>query len=218
MEEGVVKDRTWALEIIGTVILSVASLAVAWCSYQSTLWNGKQVFKLAESNAYRRQALEKLFIVWQQQEIDAVVTLNFLEAVVEKRQTLIDYYRRRGTSELTKILNTWLLMDPVHNDQAPAHPLLMKEYKKLVTLSMAAADSASSKAARSWDEAQRLNTISDHYILYTVIFSLVMVLCAVATKLTRLKIAFISMLITGSIFLMALMLLFILMPVARLSG
>ncbi len=217
MEEGVVKDKTWALEIIGTVILSVASLAVAWCTYQSTLWNGKQVFKLAESNAYYRQALEKIFIVWQQQEIDAVVTLNFLEAVLEKKQTLIDYYGKRGTSELTKILKTWQLMDPVHNDKAPAHPLLMKEYKQLVRSSMAGADSATSHAMQSWDEAQRLNTISDHYILYTVIFSLVMVLCAVATKLTRLRIAFVSMLITGSLFLIALMLLFILMPVAGIS-
>jgi hypothetical protein len=214
MQEGVVKDKTWALEIIGTVILSVASLAVAWCTYQSTLWNGKQVFKLAESNAYYREALEKIFIVWQQQEIDAVVTLNFLEAVLDKKQTLIDYYGKRGTSELTKILKTWQLMDPVHNDKAPAHPLQMQEYKKMVKLSMAAADSATANAIRSWEEAQRLNTISDHYILYTVIFSLVMVLCAVATKLTRLRIAFVSMLITGSLFVIALLLLFILVPIA----
>jgi hypothetical protein len=213
MEEGVVKDKTWALEIVGTVILSVASLAVAWCTYQSTLWNGKQVFKLAESNAYYREALEKIFFVWQQQEIDAVVTLNFLEAVLDKKQTIIDYYGKRGTSELTKILKTWQSMDPVHNDKAPAHPLLMNEYKQLMKRSMAAADSATGKAMQSWDEAQRLNTISDHYILYTVIFSLVMVLCAVATKLTRLRIAFVSMLITGSLFLIALLLLFILMPI-----
>lgn len=218
MEEGVLKDRTWTLEIIGTVILSVASLAVAWCTYQSTLWNGKQVFKLAESNAYYREAVEKTFIVWQQQEIDAVVTLNFLEAVLEKRQTMIDYYRKRGTSELTKILNNWLLMDPVHNEKMPAHPLLMSAYKQLVKSSMAAADSATSKAVLSWEEAQALNTISDHYILYTVIFTLIMVLCAVATKLTRLRIAFVSMLITGSIFIIALLLLFILMPIAGASG
>jgi hypothetical protein len=214
MEEGVVKDKTWALEIAGTVILSVASLAVAWCTYQSTLWNGKQVFKLAESNAYYREALQKIFFVWQQQEIDAVVTLNFLEAVLDKKQTIIDYYGKRGISELTKILKTWQLMDPVHNDKAPAHPLLMNEYKQLVKRSMAAADSATGKAMQSWDEAQRLNTVSDHYILYTVIFSLVMVLCAVATKLTRLRIAFVSMLITGSLFVIALLLLFVLMPIA----
>jgi hypothetical protein len=47
-----------------------------------------------------------------------------------------------------------------------------------------------------------------------VIFSLVMVLCAVATKLTRLRIAFVSMLITGSLFIIALLLLFVLMPIA----
>jgi hypothetical protein len=215
--EGVERDRTQTLEILGTVILSIASLAVAWCSYQSTLWNGKQVFCLARSNGYYRQSIEKLFIVWQQQQIDAVVTLNFLDAVLDKRHTRIDYYRKRGQSELTKVLNTWLLMDPVHNDSAPAHPLLMEEYKKMVRSSLAAADSATMQADRLWDEAQRYNTISDKYILYTVIFSLVMLLCAVATKLTRLQIAFICMLVTGTIFFITLVLLLVFMPIANIS-
>jgi hypothetical protein len=215
--EGYERDNTWTLEIIATVILSIASLAVAWCTYQSTLWNGKQVFCLAQSNGYYRESLEKLFIVWQQQQIDAVVTLNFLDAVLEKKNTQIDYYRRRGSSELTKILNTWLLMDPVHNDSAPAHPLLMEEYKKMISRSRAAADSATAKGERLWDEAQRYNSISDKYILYTVIFSLVMLLCAVATKLSRLRIALMCMLITGALFFIALVLLFILMPVANVS-
>ena len=216
--EGVEKDRTQTLEILGTVILSIASLAVAWCSYQSTLWNGKQVFCLAKSNLYYRQSLEEMFKVWQQQQIDAVVTLDFLEAVVEKRHAPVDYYRKRSRSDLRQLFNDWLLMDPVHNEAAPAHPLLMEEYKKMQRSSQVAADSATAKAAQLWDEAQRYNTISDKYILYTVIFSLVMLLCAVATKLSRLSIAFMSMLVTGTVFIIVLILLFILMPVANISG
>lgn len=215
--EGVEKDRTQILEIVATVILSIASLTVAWCTYQSTLWNGKQVFRMAESNLYYREALEKLFLAQQQQEVDVVVTLNFLDAVLEKRQTVIDYYRKRGSSELTKIFTTWLLMDPVNNDNAPAHPLLMEEYKRMINVSLSAADSATRNAERLWEESQRFSTISDNYILFTVIFSLVMFLCAIATKFTRLKIAFAGMLVTGTIFFITLILLLILMPIAGIS-
>jgi hypothetical protein len=215
--EGVEKDRTQALEIVATIILSVASLTVAWCTYQSTLWNGKQLFRMAESNRYHRVSLENMFLVQQQQEVDVVVTLNFLDAVLEKRQTQIDYYLKRGNSELTKLFKTWLLMNPVSNDKAPAHPLLMQEYKKMVSVSLSAADSATRSAERLWEEAQQFSTISDSYILYTVIFSLVMFLCAIATKLTRLKIAFAGMLFTGTIFIITLILLLILMPIANIS-
>lgn len=215
--EGGEKDSTWTLEIIATVILSIASLSVAWCTYQSTLWNGKQVLCLARSNGYYRESVEKLFIVWQQQQMDAVVTLNFLEAVLEKRQTQIDYYRRRGNSALTKILNNWLSMDPVHNDSAPVHPLLMEEYKTMIRSMRAAADSATANGERLWDEGQRYNTISDKYVLYTVIFSLVMLLCAVSSKFSRLQMAFTCMLITGALFIIALLCLLIWMPIAGIS-
>lgn len=215
--DGVEKDNTWHLEIIGTVILSIASLAVAWCTYQSTIWNGKQVFCLAKSNTYYRQSLEEMFKAWQQQQIDAVVTLNFLEAVLEQRHMQVDYYRNRSRPELRNIFNAWLMTNPVHNNSAPAHPLLMEEYKMMIRSSRAAADSTRAKGDRLWDQAQQYNSISDRYILYTVIFSLVMLLCAVATKLTRLRIAFMSMLVTGTIFFIALMLLLILMPIANIS-
>jgi hypothetical protein len=38
------------LEINNTIILSIATLAITWCSYQTNLWNGIQTFNLAQSN------------------------------------------------------------------------------------------------------------------------------------------------------------------------
>ena len=34
------------LQVINTLILAIATLAITWCSYQSVLWNGIQTFKL----------------------------------------------------------------------------------------------------------------------------------------------------------------------------
>jgi hypothetical protein len=210
------KNKTKTIEIISTILLSIASLGVAWCSYQSTLWNGKQVFKLAESNLYYRHARDKLSALGQQQEIDAAVTINFLEAVLDKRQNRIDYYKRRARPELAAVLSAWLSTDPLYNDQAPAHPLIMEEYKMLAASAQAAADSANQKADFLWKEAEYNNKISDHYILYTVIFSMVMFLGALATKLTHPKVTFAGILFAGAIFLISVILLFFSMPIAKL--
>jgi hypothetical protein len=211
------KSTTNRIEITGTVLLSIASLAVAWCSYQSTLWNGKQVFTLAESNLNYRRAQEKLTMMAQQQEIDAAVTINFLEAVLDKRQNRIDYYKRRTRPELAAVLSTWLSMDPLRNDEAPAHPLMMEEYKLLSGSMRAAADSTRNRADLLWKEAQYYNKISDKYILHTVIFSLIMFLVAVATKVSNAKVAVASILFAGAIFLISILLLFFSMPIAQVS-
>jgi hypothetical protein len=211
------KNKTNAIEITGTVLLSIASLAVAWCSYQSNLWNGKQVFTLAESNLNHRRAQEKLSTLGQQQEIDAAVTINFLEAVLDKRPNRIDYYKRRARPELAAVLATWLSMDPLHNDLAPAHPLIMEEYKMLSGSEKAAIDSIRQKADLLWKEAQNNNKISDSYILYTVIFTMIMFLQALSTKFTHPKVAIACMLFAGMAFLIASILLFVNMPLAYVS-
>ena len=205
------------LEIGGTVLLAVASLAVAWCSYQSALWNGQQDFRLAESSLYYRRANERLLMVAQQQEIDAAITINFMEAVLENRRSRIDYYRKRARFDLAPIFNAWLLKDPIHNNKAPAHPLVMDEYKQLVKLSLAASDSATNQAVLLWKEAQVDNLTSDRYTLYTVIFSLVMLLGAIASKITLVRLAWGCMLFEATVFFVSLMLLLFSTPVAVIS-
>ena len=206
------------LEIIGTMLLSVASVAVAWCSYQSSLWNGQQVFRLAESNLYYRRSQAELTKVSQQQIVDAAITINFMEAVVEKRRLRINYYHdRKDQSQLLTILNSWLTMNPLQNDKAPVTPLQMEEYQHLIKSSLAPSDSANITAERLWKESEYDNGVSDKYILCTVIFSIVMFLAAMATKLSNTRLAFGFMAFACTIFFTALMLLLLLMPMEGLS-
>lgn len=210
-------DPRTRLEIIGTVLLSIASLVVAWCTYQSTLWNGEQDFRMAEANIYYRRANEFTVLAAQQREIDASITLSFMDAVIEKRQDKINYFLKRSNAQLSSVLSEWLNTKPLQNSNAPAHPLEMNTYKRLMQASKNSSDSAMRKAESLWQEAKRNNTYSDSYTLFTVIFSLVVFLCAVGTKLTRIKIAYSSLIFAGSVFLITLILLIVTMPVAQIN-
>ena len=100
------------VEILGTIVLSVASLAITWCSYQSSLWNGIQTISLIEANTYDMQALEKTTFLEQQQEIDATAVMNFANAVIDRNQDRIKFYLDHGRPEMSKIFSDWLKTDP----------------------------------------------------------------------------------------------------------
>lgn len=210
-------DQRTRLEVFGTVLLSIASLAVAWCTYQSTLWNGEQTFRMAEANLSYRKANEFTVLAAQQQERDASITLSFIDAVIEKRQDKINYYLGRSHSHLAAVLSDWLKTNPLQNINSPVNPLEMESYQQMMRASRSSSDSAMRKAEALWQEAKHANTTSDIYTLFTVIFSLVMFICGVSTKLTRLKVAYTSLIFAGSFFLLTLLLLIITMPVARIN-
>jgi hypothetical protein len=210
-------DQRTRIEILGTVLLSVASLAVAWCTYQSTLWNGEQDFRMAEASICYRRANEFTVIAAQQREIDASITLSFMDAVIGKQQDKINYFLKRGNPQLTSILSDWLNTKPLQNSTGPAHPLEMDAYKRMMQASKHSSDSAMRTAEALWQEAKKDNTYSDGYTLFTVVFSIVMFLSGIGTKLTRNKVAYTSLIFAGSIFLLTLILLIVTMPVAHIS-
>ena len=100
------------LEIKSTIIISIATLAIAWCSYQNTLWSGQQSFSLADANKYARNAKQEALMIAQRQQIDAAITMNVLTAVLEKKNTHIDYYVGRGRHEMRNLLQAWLKTVP----------------------------------------------------------------------------------------------------------
>src|SRR5213596_1303881 len=79
------------LEIYNTVILGIATLGVAWCSYQSTLCNGIQTFKLADSNKFNRLAQQKTLQAGQSFQLDESIASDFLVGVLEKKEDRVQF-------------------------------------------------------------------------------------------------------------------------------
>ncbi len=69
----------------------------------------------------------------------------------------------------------------------------MPEYQRMLHASRKSTDSTMRFAESLWQEAKHDNTISDSYTLFTVIFSIVMFICGVCTKLTRVKVVYTSL-------------------------
>src|SRR5215831_3933478 len=83
--------RANRIEIYNTIILAIATLAVAWCSYQGTLWNGIQTFKLADSNKFNRLALQQTLRTGQSFQLDEAILSDFVQAVLEKKEDKVQF-------------------------------------------------------------------------------------------------------------------------------
>ena len=210
-KHGQAKNR---LEIYNTLILAIATLAITWCSYQSVLWNGIQTFKLADVNKYTRQAQEIMIKVEQHKVMDADLIRGFVQDVWEKKQDKIDFYINRVRPEMTTILQAWVNLNPLENTKAPPHPMAMEEYKKLIQHELDKAEQFRTKAEESAHNAHQANLHSDNFSLYTVVFSMVMFLGAIASKARKIKISFTLTVLSGMICIVALILLLINMPLA----
>ena len=177
------------MEVNCTIILSMAALAITWCSYQSTLWNGEQAFRLAAASTQSRSALQQTLVTGQHQAVDAAVIVNFMNAVVDDNKERVNFYLQHARPEMRSILSGWLAMDPLHNNSAPPHPLLMPAYRNSIESAFDSVESYKNKADLLWKEAQVANTNGDRYVLLTVLLSIVMFLGAIAPKLEYLKLA-----------------------------
>ncbi len=203
------------LELRSTIMLAIATTAITWCTYQSNLWTGIELFKLAESNRNSRLAQQETILAAQQQQLNAEVAINFMNAALHNDQKVIDYYLNRGKSDLVKVMSEWLAMDPLNNKSAPPHPLAMPGYNKLRISLVAKSDSFTRQSSAIWEEAEYANKNGDSYVLLTVILSLVLFIGAVATKMVNLRLAYLLVNFSGLICLGILIILIFFMPVTR---
>jgi ribosomal protein S18 acetylase RimI-like enzyme len=69
-------DRT---DIISAALLGVATLASAWCAYQSGLWGGEQTRNLAKTSALHIEALRQASEAETLQLVDVNTFLSYVE-------------------------------------------------------------------------------------------------------------------------------------------
>jgi hypothetical protein len=173
------------LEIYNTVILAIATLCAAWCSYQGSLWNGIQTFRLAESNKYSRLSQQILIRSDQAKTMEEAAIISFMDAVFDKNKKRIDYILEGLRPEISKILSDWLLLDPMNDSAAPRNPMTMPGYIELMKKRTDESEKMSAKASEAFDSGSKANLVSDTYGFLTVMFSTVMFLTAITTKLVR---------------------------------
>jgi hypothetical protein len=176
--------RTRRVEVLSTVLLAVAAVATAWCSYQASRWNGEQAKQSSTTNRIRIEAARAQGLAEAQTEVDVATFIAWIDAFKGDDKDLADFYFQRFRPEFKPAVNAWLATKPLANPDAPPSPFAMQEYRLAATAEAERLDvEAEASSALVHRDIQR----STDYVLGVVLFASSLFFAGISTKLHSLR-------------------------------
>jgi hypothetical protein len=171
------------VEFISALLMSLATIASAWCGYSATLWHSEQSILMAETNSLRVQASRKLTLAGQESLIDITMFEQFYQALIEGRTEYVQRTLKRFRPETKIAIDAWLATNPLQNSTAPPGPFRMKEYQPRLAEE---AQELNQKADKKFGLASEASRNADDYTLLTVMLTLVLFFAGLTPHFTSL--------------------------------
>ena len=169
------------LELAATVLLAVAAVATAWCSYQATRWNSEQTKQSGTTNRLRLEASRSQGLAEAQKQVDLATFVQWVDAYALKRSELQQFYVRRFRREFRPAFRAWLATKPLTNANAPLSPFAMPQYRLAAT---AEAKRLDDEASASSELRDRFIQRQSNYVLCVVLLAIALFLAGMSTKLS----------------------------------
>lgn len=169
------------VDIATVVLISLAALGTAWCTYQSARWSALQALYYSKANAARVLASSYADRANAHRIVDIVAFMEY-ERALQAHDPFASFLRSRFDPPLRRAVDAWLATNPLHNAKAPPTPFAMNVYHLPEESDVLKAVSA---AQASVEGAVKANEVSDHYLFLTVLFAAASFLGGIAIKLRR---------------------------------
>jgi len=155
-------------EPVALVLLSLATVGTAWCSFQAAAWGGVSQRLMNQSAAAgRRAAADQLHAV-QLELVDVLLFSQHINARASSNETLSRFYSDRFRGEAKIAFEAWMATQPYENSNAPAHPFVTNLYQPRL---LAAAALADAESERLWQQAGDAGRNGRSYVLITVLLA-----------------------------------------------
>jgi hypothetical protein len=193
------EKKKW-VEPVAALLMALATLSTAWCSFESAAWTRQSNRLMNEFNALERKAGLLTVQGMQQATIHTSMFMQALTAQEAGNEKLVDFYVERFPPELRKAYDAWLAQKPFENPNADPHPFVPKLYQTPGTRE--AAD-ATAKAANSLEEARKAGTVSGQYLANTVLFATVLFFASASGKFEQRRVRVVAFAFAAAVFLFA---------------
>ena len=191
--------KQW-VEPVAALLMALATLSTAWCSFESAAWTRSSNRLMNEFNALERKAGLLSLQGMQQATIHTAMFTEVLAAKQAGNEQLSNFYVERFPPDLRKAYDAWLAQKPFENPNADPHPFVPKLYE--MRGSREAAD-ASAKAANSQREAGNAGSISGQYLANTVLFATVLFFANASAKFEQRRVRVVAFAFAVAVFLFA---------------
>jgi hypothetical protein len=173
------KPQHALFEPLALVLLSLATVGTAWCSYQAAVWSGvSQRSTNLSAIAGRRAAAMELQSL-QYRLADVMLFSQYINARAASNESLAQFYTDRFRDEAKTAYAAWMATKPFENPKAPAHPFVTSLYQPRLLEEARVAEAESQKL---WQQAGDAGRNSRSYVLITVLFACVLFCGGTAAK------------------------------------
>ena len=169
------------LELVATVLLSLATLATAWSGYQASRWNGEQAKAFSRASAARIESTKAANLASAQTQVDVATFTQWVNAYALEQTELADFYFARFRAEFKPAVDAWVATRPRRNPDAPLTPFAMPEYR---LAAQAEAERLEADAERLSAQARENVQRATNYVLGVVLFASVLFFAGISTKLS----------------------------------
>ena len=176
--------KKW-IEPVVAVLMALATVSTAWCSYESAAWIRQSNRLMNESNALERRAAVLDVQGSQALIIHASMFMQLLAAQHAGDEKLASFYAERFPPDVKKAYDAWLAQKPFENRAAAAHPFVPNLYQ---VRGAAEATAARADAAARVAQAREAGNRSGQYLANTVLFATVLFFAGTAGKFEQARV------------------------------
>jgi hypothetical protein len=163
-------------------VVTIATLATAWCALQSTLWGGRQAFAIVDTMGTQMRATESHLASNQHAMLDIATFIQYRDAEHRGDMETARFYHRSFQPSLERAFEAWTLARQNDPENTPNTPFGMPEYHRA---GMQRGNELVEESARSGQRAMAYNSTSDNYAMMTVLLSAASSLAGLGEKLAR---------------------------------
>ena len=193
------EKKRW-VEPVTALLMALATLSTAWCSYQSAAWTRKANRLMNEFNSLERRAGLQTMQGMQQATIHTAMFMQLLAAQQAGNENLAKFYAERFPPDVRKAYDAWLAQKPFENPKADPHPFVPNLYEVRGTREAA---EANSKAASSLQAARNAGNVSGQYLANTVLFATVLFFASASGKFEQRRVRVVAFAFALAVFLFA---------------
>jgi hypothetical protein len=155
-------------EPVALVLLSLATVGTAWCSFQAAVWGGVSQRTMNLSAVSGRRAAAYQLQNTQLSLLDVLLFSQYINARASSNETLARFYADRFRGEARQAFETWIATRPFEDTNASPHPFVTNLYQPRLLQDARAAEAQSE---RLWQGAGEAGRTSRSYVLITVLLA-----------------------------------------------
>ena len=182
------------------LLLSLATLGIAWSGFQAAKWSGLQARRYTQASTARSLANRAETRAVDQRTQDLVNFNRWLEESTEGDPALVALYERTFRDEFRPAFDAWLADDPRDDLGAIASP---QDEPNYVLAAEVESDRLEALGDRRFEEGKEATENADDYIFLTVFFAIVLFFAGISLRFAWFSLRVVILIMGGALLLYA---------------